>query len=206
MRKYYVILVILLSIFMVSNGFALTGALTNLNNVVKFTSGNAQPVTNSVDVTVATMYGGALSVTPGSFMSIGNLGVQVWTITVTNKGNASAAFVATVFASNTNLGGGTWARRLTGSPTGSLSPGATGTFSFAISNETPAANNSWMSYLIQVSNTTAPSTAYAYYGTDGTTWYGGQKGVSTNASFTSGSAWTALVGDIQYKLTALATT
>ena len=191
MRKYYIILVILLSIFMVSNGYSQTGALTNLNNVVKFTSGNAQPVTNSVDVTVATMYGGSATIAVASYLPIGNLGRQVWTITVTNQGNSIASFTGVVINSNIQYGttvANGWSHHFNSfAAITSLAPGGFGTFEFVITNISPASNNSFLSYLVKVSNTTAPYNAYAYLGTDGVTWYGGDLGRTTNNNATGKS-------------------
>ena len=119
MKKNIIIISLLcLSIFLISNVYGQIGARTNILNFAKFTAGNAQFVTNGARITVATMYGGSLSVSPAAskYQPINNLSRQIWTITVTNKGNATARFTAKVVATNTNKGGGVWSYGFTNNP------------------------------------------------------------------------------------------
>lgn len=164
-----------------------TEALQVLTNISRFTAENASQdayATNR-NVTVATIYGGWMTNSPTPVQNIVNYGRQIWTINFTNTGNATANFTVRVVASNIYTGGNwaDWNRHFnnTGGLSG-LGPGAGTSFQFVISNVNPVADGAWVSYLIQVTNTSANLSARAYTNDQGT-WYGWSLGVSTNTTF-----------------------
>jgi uncharacterized repeat protein (TIGR01451 family) len=164
-----------------------TGALEILTNIAKITAGNVVTFpTSKTNLTTATMYGASLYLlTPPIVDSVANLGRKRWVIALSNLGNASADFYVGTYASNVFYGGGTWFSHLSNG--GNLTIGAGGVeyFALVISNVVPAANNSYMSFLVYASNRSAPSTYVAYLGYDTagnqTVRYGGNLGRATNS-------------------------
>ncbi len=198
MKKYYLIFVLLLLfVFTVSNGYGQFGTAAEyiLTNVASFTAGNvpSPAVDSDITVTVATMYGGRLSVSPSptvtAYMPIIFPGVTSFTLTVTNYGNAEADFGVRIIDTNANLRGGDfrWSLQNTGDIQ-DIVAGGDGTFQLFITNTVAATNGAWYSLLVQVTNQTAPSGQegyYAYAPGIGTNWYGGDQGIRTNHTITN---------------------
>jgi len=164
-----------------------TEALQILTNISRFTAVNAasDAYATNRNVTVATIYGGWMTNTDTPVQNINNYGKYTWTIYFTNTGNATADFTVSVVGSNIYSGGNysDWNRHFnnTGGLSG-LNPGAGTTFQFVISNVNPVPDGAWVSYLIKVTNTSAPANARAYTNDQGD-WYGWSLGVGTNTTF-----------------------
>lgn len=158
-------------------------ALQILTNISRFTAQNAatKPSVTNRNVTVATMYGGWMTnyAAPWSNMTV--FGKRTWTIYFTNTGNSSASFTVRVVRSNIYTGGNyaDWSRTINPTTLGPLAPGAGTTFTFTISNVNPVPDGAWVSYVLQVTNTTAKASARAYQDAAGT-WYGRNLGFETN--------------------------
>ena len=179
---------------------AATSAALLMTNVAKITAANSTLApTDFTNITVATMFGGSAMLSNAYYQSISTFQRFVWTINVTNFGNATAKFVPKVVFSNNRSGGGTWSYHFNNANNiTNLSPSQWGSLQFVITNITLASNGAFNSYLVKFSNTRAPQTAKGYFGIDGT-WYGGTLGLSTNAKVGSVTNTAAhLIGPIVY--------
>jgi len=189
MKKFLKFLPLFLIFGLSVQAGAYTPALSLLTNLVKITAFNSimTPV-DYTNITVATMFGGNAVLSNGFNQTIVSYGKFVWSINVTNNGNSLANFTANIAYSSNRNGGGSWSTRFTGmAGLNNIAPGSWGTVQFMITNVTLASNNAFGSYLVKISNTSAPQSAKAYYGFDGS-WYGGRLGLSTNLQRTNTAA------------------
>jgi len=192
MRKVLLPFTLLCALFFL-NSFveaAYTPALALLTNIAKITAANSPTApTSATNVTTGTMFGGTAVLDTSSsvpIQTIGNFQRTLWTINVTNYGNANANFQAAVVASNVRRGAGTWNWHFNNQATlNGLAPFAMTSIQFVISNIAPATNGSYMSYLVRLSNMSAQIPSRVYKGSTGTNWYGGRLGVWTNYNKTN---------------------
>lgn len=160
---------------------------TFLTNIAIITAQNsAITPSDFTNLTTATMWGGTIGLDSTVVQTIPNFGSFTWAFSITNHGNVSVNYSASVIASNGWTGGGIWGRRFENlANLNGVGPGGNATINFVISNKTAASNRAYVSYLVQISNISANLSAHAYYGADGATWYGGNLGIATNSDMTN---------------------
>jgi len=191
-KKFFILTLTLLFVFsgsLIAYNESHTRSLQILTNIAKFTAENAatHPIATNRNVTVATMFGGWMTNTTATTQNITVLNKYTWTILFTNTGNSIASFVAKVVGSNKSAGSSwsAWARHFNDITEGgsfNVAPGSGTNFQFVISNTSPVADDSWVSYQIMVSNTTAGARSLSYHAYQDTfgNWYGKNLGVGTN--------------------------